>query len=274
MNTITPPGMDRATEDKHRALWGLGDYGVIAGVVEPLGERLVRAAGVGAHDRVLDVAAGTGNAAIAAARTGAAVVATDLVPALLEQGRHRAATVGVDLGWQVANAEELPFGDGEFDIVLSCIGAMFAPHHQRTADELLRVCRPGGTVAMLNWTPEGFVGRLFATMRPFVPAPPAGASPPPRWGAEEHVRALLGDRAADIAVRREVLHVDCFADGVTFRDCFKTYYGPTIAAYRAIGTDPARVDALDCALAELGQRALDSTGGMDWEYLVVRARRR
>jgi len=272
MGTDCDTTLDRELENKHRTLWGLGDYGVVAEVVASLGPALVAAAGIGRGMRVLDVAAGTGNAAIAAARTGADVVASDLVPALLAQGQRKAAAAGVGLTWQAANAEALPFGAGDFDAVLSCIGVMFAPHHQTAAAELTRVCRPGGTIAVLSWTPDGFIGRMFATMKPYVPAPPPGASPPPLWGNEDHVATLFGDRVTDLAMTRRSLTVDRFADGATFRDYFKANYGPTIAAYRGIADQPDRVAELDAALADLGDRALAGTATMEWEYLLVTAR--
>ncbi|TDB89056.1 class I SAM-dependent methyltransferase, partial [Actinomadura sp. 7K534] len=156
-----------AVKAGHRKMWALGDYPSLAAEVIPsLGEVLVRAAGVTSGDRVLDVAAGSGNAAVPAARTGAKVVASDLTPELLEAGRKQA---DADLEWRQADAEALPFADGEFDVVLSCVGVMFAPHHQAAADELVRVCRPGGRIALLNWTPEGFIGQMFATMKPYAP---------------------------------------------------------------------------------------------------------
>ena len=138
--------------------------------------------------RVLDVAAGTGTSALPAARRGAEVTATDLTPELLDVGRAAAAAEGLELTWQTADAEALPYADAEFDVVLSAIGVMFAPHHQQAADELVRVCRPGGTIGVLSWTPEGFIGQLFATMKPYAPPPPPGASPAPLWGRADHVR--------------------------------------------------------------------------------------
>jgi 2-polyprenyl-3-methyl-5-hydroxy-6-metoxy-1,4-benzoquinol methylase len=266
-NTIV---QDSALEARHRALWALGDYRVIADeVVAPLGPVLVAATGVGPGARVLDVAAGTGNAALSAAGAGAEVIASDLCPELVEQGRRIAAERGIAIDWRVANAEALPFGDNEFDAVLSCIGVMFAPHHQQAADELVRVCAPGGTVGVLSWTPEGFIGQLFATMKPYAPAPPPGVSSPPLWGSEDYVRALLGDRVTDVVTERRGLPVDRFADGAAFRDYFKANYGPTIAAYRGIAEDPQRVAALDADIARLGDEALGGTPTMEWEYLVL-----
>lgn len=270
-----PVTIDRELETKHRALWALGDYArVAAELVAPLGPVLVQASRIGAGDRVLDVASGDGNAAIPAARSGADVIASDLCPQLLERGREHARAGSVNLQWCEANAEALPFDDGEFDAVISCIGVMFAPHHQRAADEMVRVCRPGGTIAVISWTPEGFVGELFATMKPYVPAPPSGVQPAPLWGSPEHVRALLGERVADLVMQRLNLRVDRFASGAAFRDFFKAHYGPTIAAYRGIQHEPDRVAALDAELAGLGDRYLAGSSVMDWEYLLVTARNR
>jgi ubiquinone/menaquinone biosynthesis C-methylase UbiE len=275
MSTETATTVDRELESKHRALWALGDYTTIAAeLVAPLGRELVAASGIRSGDRVLDVAAGTGNAALAAAMTGARVVASDLTPELLSHGRELAQQRGLDLEWREANAEALPFADDDFDAVLSCIGVMFAPHHQRAADDLVRVCRPGGTIAVLSWTPEGFIGQLFATMKPYVAAPPPGVSSPPLWGSEGHVRALLGERVREVVTTRATLTVDRFADGATFRDYFKAFYGPTISAYRAIADDADRVAALDADLAALGDRQLAGGAVMGWEYLLVTARKR
>ena len=187
-------------------------------------------------------------------------------------GRVAATTEGLQLTWQTADAEALPFDDAAFDAVLSCIGVMFAPHHQLAADELVRVCRPGGTIGVLSWTPEGFIGQLFATMKPYAPPPPPGASPAPLWGRADHVRDLLGHRVSDLVARQQTLRVDRFTTGAEFRDFFKTNYGPTISVYRFIADDPAKVEALDADLAALGDRFLRD-GVMDWEYLLVTARR-
>ena len=229
---------------------------------------------------ILDLAAGTGTSAIPAVRRGAEVIATDLTPELLDVGRAAAAAEGLDpstgsghrLTWQTADAEALPYVDAEFDVVLSSIGVMFAPHHQQAADELVRVCRPGGTVGVLSWTPDGFIGQMFATMKPYAPPPPPGASPAPLWGRADHVRSLFGDRVTDLVAHQQTLHVDRFTDGVEFREFMKTNYGPTIAVYRFIADDPAKVAALDADLAGLGDRYL-SDHTMQWEYLLVTARR-
>jgi SAM-dependent methyltransferase len=259
---------------KHRAMWASGDYAKLAaGLVTPLGPVLVQATGIARGDRVLDVAAGTGNAAIPAALTGASVVASDLCPELLVDGRTLAAESGAELEWREANAHELPFGDNEFDVVMSCIGVMFAPFHQLAADELVRVCKPGGRIGLISWTPEGHIGQLWAAMKPYAPAPPAGAQPPPLWGQEDHVRALLGDRVTDVVTERRMLTVEQFADGAEFRDYFKALYGPTIAVYRNIGDDPDRVAALDADIAQVGDSVLSASSTMEWEYLLLTARK-
>jgi SAM-dependent methyltransferase len=264
---------DQALKAKHRAMWAMGDYPAVATeVIGELGPRLVAAAGIGPGDRVLDVGAGSGNAAIPAALAGAEVVASDLTPDLLETGRQAAEKVGATLRWEVGDAEHLPYPDGGFDVVTSCVGVMFAPHHQESADELVRVLRPGGRLALLSWTPAGFIGQMFATMKPFAPAPPPGAQPPPLWGDEAHVRELLGDRVTDVVAETHTVAVPLFPDGATFRDFFKRTYGPTIAVYRSLADDPARTAELDDALAAHGDRYVGS-GPMEWEYLLLTARR-
>ncbi|UYP20808.1 class I SAM-dependent methyltransferase [Rhodococcus sp. Z13] len=278
-DTSTTPGLwatdaDRALKAKHRIMWALGDYPAVATeVIATLGPTLVDATGIAAGDRVLDVAAGSGNAAIPAALAGADVLATDLTPELFDAGRRAAAAAGATLTWQEADAEALPFDDASFDAVLSCVGVMFAPHHRLAADELLRVTRPGGRIGLLNWTPGGFIGQMFATMKPYAPPPPPGAQPPPLWGDETHVRDLLGHAVTDLEVRTDNLRVERFASAEDFLDFFKSTYGPTIVVYRNIADDPDRVAALDRALLELALRHDIGGGAMNWEYLLVTARR-
>ncbi len=267
---------DRALKAKHRAMWALGDYHAVSvDVVGELGPALVEAAGIGTEDRVLDVAAGSGNASLPAARTGARVVASDLTPELVETGRQRSAAEGLEIDWTTADAEHLPYGDAAFDAVLSCVGVMFAPHHQESADELLRVCRLGGTIALIAWTPEGFIGEMFKVMKPYAAPPPPGAQPPPLWGQEQHVRELFGSGVTDVVARRQKLRVEAFETPEAFRDYFKANYGPTIAAYRNIADDPDRTAALDRALADLAERydSGDNHTVLEWEYLLLTARR-
>jgi SAM-dependent methyltransferase len=211
-------------------MWASGDYpGMVETFLLPLGPRLVEACGIGPGMSVLDVAAGTGNASIPAAKTGAQVTASDLTPELLQAGRAHAEAEGLTLDWVEADAEHLPFADESFDVVMSSIGAMFAPYHQEVADELARVCRPGGTIAMLNWTPEGMIGSLFRTMGPFAPTPPPGAQSPPLWGGEDHLRELFGERVAWSTLERDVLEITAFEHPRDYGEHFKARYGPTIA---------------------------------------------
>jgi ubiquinone/menaquinone biosynthesis C-methylase UbiE len=269
---------DQQLKARHRKMWALGDYpAMVTDFLTPLGGRLVEAAGIRPGQRVLDVASGTGNAAIPAAERGADVVASDLTPELFDAGRAAASARGVELEWQEADAEALPFEDASFDVVMSSIGAMFAPRHEAVAGELVRVCKPGGTIAMLNWTPEGMIGDVFRTMGPYMPAPPPGATPPPMWGSEEHVRELFGDRVGDLHMGRDILENTMFETPVEFRDYFKSHYGPTIVAYRNIADDPEKVAALDQAFAELSERRNAAADGeparFEMEYLTVVARR-
>ncbi|MDQ2874002.1 MAG: class I SAM-dependent methyltransferase [Actinomycetota bacterium] len=266
---------DRALKARHRTMWALGDYATLAERVIPdLGQVLTEACGVRPGDRVLDIAAGSGNAAIPAALAGASVVASDLTPELLAAGQRQAERRGAELEWRQADAEALPFADGEFDVVMSCLGIMFAPHHQAAARELVRVCRPGATIGLLSWTPEGFIGQMLGAMKPYAAPPPPGAQPPPLWGREDHVRSLLGDRVTGMTAHRRTVRVDQFASPEDFRDYFKACYGPTIAAYRGIADDPQRTAALDHDLADLARRHDHGiqTTVMDWEYLLLTAR--
>jgi SAM-dependent methyltransferase len=239
---------DSDLKARHRAMWASGDYpSMVETFLLPLGPRLVEACGVEAGMKVLDVAAGTGNASIPAAERGAKVTASDLTPELLDAGRSKAEAMGLELEWTPADAESLPFEDGSFDVVMSSIGAMFAPHHQDVADELVRVCRPGGTIGMLNWTPEGMIGALFRTMGPFAPPPPPGAQPPPLWGGEDHMRELFGDRVDWRTLERDVLEITAFEHPRDYGVHFKDRYGPTIAA-RANAAKDGREGELDEAL--------------------------
>jgi SAM-dependent methyltransferase len=242
----------------------------------PLGPRLVAASGIHAGQRVLDVAAGTGNASLPAALAGAAVTASDLTPELLEAGRVRAEAAGLELDWVEADAEHLPFEDGSFDVVISAIGVMFAPHHQVAADELVRVCRPGGTIGLLSWTPQGMIGDLFRAMGKFNPPPPAGVQPPPLWGGEEHVQGLLGDSVDFTSMTRDVLEVTAFSTADAFADHFASSYGPTIVTQGNARRDEREVEFENALAAVTRARDLgdDGRARFELEYLLAVGTRR
>jgi ubiquinone/menaquinone biosynthesis C-methylase UbiE len=242
----------------------------------PLGPTLVEACGIKEGQRVLDVAAGTGNASIPAATTGAAVTASDLTPELFDAGRARAKAEGVELEWVEADAENLPFEDESYDVVMSSIGAMFAPRHQDVADELVRVTKPGGTIGFLAWTPEGMIGALFRTMGPFAPPPPPGAQPPPLWGSEDHVRELFGDRVDFGTFERKVLDITAFEQAQEYGEHFKSYYGPTIAAInnaRKNGQEEELNKAIEQFCDEWNRGAPDKAR-FEQEYLVAVGKRK
>ncbi|MCW2713695.1 MAG: Methyltransferase type 11 [Frankiales bacterium] len=268
---------DAELKTKHKAMWGKGDYPLMVETfLLPVGQRLVDAAGIGPGARVLDVAAGTGNASIPAAQRGARVTASDLTPSLLEAGARRPEAAGLDLEWVEADAEHLPFDDESYDVVMSAIGVMFAPHHQEAADELVRVCRPGGTVALLSWTPEGMLGDLFRTMKPFAAPPPPGAQPPPLWGSEDHLAALFGNRVEFSVLERHVLEITAFEQARDYGEHFKAYYGPTIAV-RANAVQDGREAEFDRALDRFCETWDEGTAGaarFEKEYLVAVGTRR
>ena len=267
-----PSSPDSELKARHRAMWASGDYpSMVETFLLPLGPRLVEASGIGPGARVLDVAAGTGNASIPAAQRGASVTASDLTPELFEAGRRRAQAAGVELEWAEADAEHLPFGDASYDVVMSSIGAMFAPHHQQVADEIVRVCAPGGTVGLLCWTPEGQIGALFRAMGPFAPPPPPGAQPPPLWGSEEHVRELFGDRVELHTLERQPLEVTAFAHPHEFAEHFKARYGPTIVAQgnaRRNGREAEFEETLD-RFCDEWNRGSDTSARFEMEYLIA-----
>ncbi|MGV7699225.1 class I SAM-dependent methyltransferase [Mycobacterium kansasii] len=268
MTIDTPISEDATLAATHRAMWALGDYALMAEqVMAPLGPILVAAAGIGPGVRVLDVAAGSGNISLPAAKAGATVVSTDLTPELLQRSQARAAELGLTLEYQEANAQALPFAEGEFDAVISAIGIMFAPDHQCSADELVRVCKPGGTIGVISWTPEGFFGRMLAAIRPYRPSLSAALPPSALWGRENYFRGLLGDRVTDVKTRRKPLKVTRFSTAQDVHDYFKTHYGPTIEAYANIGDNAVLAAELDAQLVELAAEYL-TDGVMDWEVLI------
>ena len=263
---------DTDLKARHRAMWAAGDYpAMVETFLSPLGPRLVEACGIDSGMRVLDVAAGTGNAAIPAAKAGAEVTASDLTPELFDAGRRRAESEGVELEWVEADAENLPFEDASFDAVISSIGVMFAPRHQAAADELVRVCRRGGTVGLLSWTPESMIGALFRAMGPFAPPPPPGAQPPPLWGSEDHLQALTADRVDWQRLERDVLEVTAFERPRDYGEHFKAHYGPTITT-RANAERNGRADEFDETLdrfCDEWNRGTDDRARFEMEYLLA-----
>ncbi|SPM37191.1 methyltransferase [Mycobacterium rhizamassiliense] len=265
---------DHKVAAAHRAMWALGDYALMAEeVMAPLGPILVSATGIGPDDMVLDVAAGSGNISLPAARAGATVVSSDLTPQLLQRSHERAVAEGLKLHYREANAHALPFGDGEFDAVVSAIGVQFAPDHQRAASELVRVCRPGGRIGLISWTREGFFGRTLAAIRPYRPSLSPSVPPAALWGREGYVTGLLGNQVDHVTTERRLLEVRRFDSAETVRDYFKNHYGPTIEAYTNIGHNRVLTAELDAQLLELAQEYW-ADGVMGWEYLLLTAEKR
>ena len=270
------PETGQALKAAHRAMWAMGDYDRFArATVWELGPVLVEACGVTRGQRVLDVAAGTGNIAIRAAKTGALVVASDLTPEHFDAGRRGAAAEGVELEWVEADAEALPFDDDAFDVVTSCFGAMFAPDQQAVADELVRVCRPGGTIGMMNFTPEGIGGEFFGVLAPFAPPPPSGA-PPLLWGDEGHVRRLFGDSVTFSALTRHTYSERAPNPHVYHRLCTDAF-GPIVAIRASLRDTPERQAELDAALLDSVIRwnrgRTEGPVEIQYEYLLVVARK-
>jgi ubiquinone/menaquinone biosynthesis C-methylase UbiE len=275
--TDTALDADRQIKAAARHVWALGDYDRFAkATVWELGAVLVEGCRISAGQRVLDVAAGTGNTAIRAAQAGAKVVASDLTPENFEAGRREAEAQAVELDWVEADAEALPFGDGEFDVVTSSVGAIFAPHHQAVADELVRVCRPGGTIGMINFTPEGLISDFFGALAPYGPPPPPGALPPPLWGSEEHARELFGDRLDSLEMTRSA-YVERADSPRAYCELFKQTFGPVIAIYESLANEPDRLAALDRDFLDFATRANRAAPGgpaeYHYEYLLLVARK-
>jgi SAM-dependent methyltransferase len=248
-----------AIKQRQQATWASGDFAIVGTTLQIVGEMLAEAADIRAGERVLDVAAGNGNATLAAARRFAHVVSTDYVPHLLDKGAARAKAEGLQIEFQVADAEDLPFADASFDAVLSTFGAMFTPQHHRAAHEMLRVVRSGGRIGMANWTPEGFIGRLFRVIGGFVP-PPAGAQSPALWGTEPHVVQLFGPQAADIRCERRMFNFR-YRSAAHWIEVFRNYYGPTLKAYAALdgGQQERLTEAITALLEQMnvdGSRSL------------------
>jgi SAM-dependent methyltransferase len=248
-------------------MWALGDYHAFATTsLWGFGPLLVEVCGIGPGQRVLDVAAGTGNVAIRAAEAGADVVASDLTPANFDAGRREASAHGVQLEWVEADAEALPFGDGEFDVVTSAVGAIFAPHHRTVADELLRVCRPGGTIGLIAIVPSGAVLELFEIVARYEQAPMIAPESPLQWGDEQHVRELFGDRVTWRLLERRSFEPNPLGDV----GLLKAHHPMLAALHRDLAGRPDRAAALDHDLAEMARRRR----GEGQELLVIAARKR
>ncbi len=266
------PDFDALKARQHGA-WSSGDYAVIGATLQIVGEELCEALDLRAGQRVLDVAAGNGNATLAAARRWCNVVSSDYVGALLERGRTRASADGLSVEFREADAEALPFDEASFDAVLSTFGVMFTPNQDRAAAELIRVCRHGGKIGLANWTPEGFIGQLFKTIGKHVP-PPAGARSPALWGTEARIKEMFGASASHIRAERQNFTFR-YRSPEHFVELFRTYYGPMLKAFAALdatGQEALKRDIV--ALIKSRNRSGDSTRVVPGEYLEIVITRR
>jgi ubiquinone/menaquinone biosynthesis C-methylase UbiE len=265
MNAVTDLA---AVKGRQQLAWSSGDYAVVGTTLQIVGESLAEACDVRTDERVLDVAAGNGNATLAAARRGCKVTSTDYVPTLLERGAERARAERLDVTFELADAEALPYPDGAFDVVLSTFGVMFAPDHARSAAELARVCRHGGRIGLANWTPGGFIGQVFRILGQHVPPPP-GVQPPARWGTEEHLRALFRGDAASISAVPKTFNFR-YRSAAHFIDVFRTWYGPVHKAFAALQAEAASALERDLtALLDRSNRAGSGSMVVPSEYLEV-----
>ena len=262
-----------ALKTRQQAAWASGDYAIIGTTLQIVGEQLAEACDLRWDERVLDVAAGNGNATLAAARRGCKVTSTDYVPGLLERGAERAHAERLDVKFQVADAEALPFGDASFDAVLSTFGVMFSPDHPKAASEMARVCRPGGRIGLANWTPAGLVGQMFKVLGRHLP-PAAGIQSPSLWGTEEHLRKIFGERAAKVVVTPRMFNFR-YRSAPHFIEVFRTWYGPVHKAFAALPDEKALAlerDLLDL-LNGMNQAGKDSLV-IPGEYLEIVVTRR
>ena len=262
-----PPDL-AALKTRQQAAWSSGDYAIVGSTLQIVGEELCEALDLRAGSKVLDVAAGNGMASLAAARRWCDVTSTDYVPALLERGRARAEADGMEIEFREADAENLPFGDNNFDVVLSTFGVMFTPNQDRAAAELLRVCRPKGRIGLANWTPEGFIGQVFKTLGKYLP-PPAGAKSPALWGTRARLSEMFDAGAASIKAESRLFNFR-YRSPEHFLDVFKTFYGPVLKAFAAL--EPAMREELNNDLNALivrMNRATDGTMVVPSEYLEV-----
>lgn len=252
---------------RQQAAWSSGDYAIVGTTLQIVGETLCEAVDLRSNQRILDVAAGNGNATLAAARRFAEVVSTDYVGTLLDHGRERAAADRLPITFQQADAENLPFADASFDVVLSTFGVMFTPNHELAAKEMLRVCRPGGKIGMANWTPDSFIGQLFKTVGKYVPPAP-GVKSPALWGSKPHLQALFGPSSQITTQHRHF--VFRYKSPAHWVEIFKTYYGPVLKAFAAVNTDSRQSLEGDLfALLDAFNTAKDGTLVAPGEYLEV-----
>jgi ubiquinone/menaquinone biosynthesis C-methylase UbiE len=255
-----------ALKTRQHGAWSSGDYAIVGTTLQIVGEELCEALDIRAGQRVLDVAAGNGNATLAAARRWCQVVSTDYVPSLLERGRARATADGLSVEFKEADAEALPFGDAMFDAVVSTFGVMFTPNQDRAASELLRVCKSGGKIGLANWTPEGFIGQLFKTLGKYLP-PPAGVRSPALWGTEARLEEMFGAQARDIEITRQHFTFR-YRSAEHFVDIFRSYYGPVLKAFAALdGTQQDSLERDILALIATMNRSGDATMVVPSEYL-------
>lgn len=269
---------DREFKAGVRRMWAMGDYATFSRtLIWEIGPIVVEAAGVRPGLRVLDVAAGTGNVAIRAAEAGGDVVASDLTPEHFAKGREIAREHGVELAWVEADAESLPFADAEFDIVTSAFGAIFAPRHQRVADEMVRVCKPGGRIAMANFTADGLLAEFLAPFLPYLPPPRAGDLPPPLWGNEEHVRELFGGRLRELSMPRRS-YVERADSPEAYCELLKRTFGPVTAIYAGLASQPDRIAELDRAFLRFAESCNSGAPGgpaeYRYDYLLVTGNKR
>ncbi len=261
-----------ALKTRQQVAWGTGDYAVVGTTLQIVGELLAEACDLKTDERVLDVAAGNGNATLAAARRGCVVTSTDYVSSLLERGAERAHAERLDVTFETADVEALPFGDASFDAVVSTFGVMFAPDHARAAGEMARVCRPGGRIGLANWTPNSLIGRMFKVLGRYV-APPAGVQPPSLWGTEDHARALFSEQLAQVTAVPRVFNFR-YRSAAHFVDVFRAWYGPVNKAFAA--QSPEQADALAGELVDLLESLNRAPGSLvvPSEYLEIVVTRR
>lgn len=271
----SPPPRDAGVPDfaaikqRQQATWASGDFAIIGVTLQMVGESLAEAVDTCAGEKVIDIAAGNGNATLAAARRFAYVTSTDYVPALLEKGRVRAAAEGLAVDFREADAEALPFPDACFDVALSTFGIMFAPDHARAAAEMMRVVRGGGRIGMANWTPDGLVGQLFKIVGKHLPPPPAGMKSPALWGTEDYLRQLFGAEAGEMRIERKMFNFR-YASAAHMITVFRDYYGPVHKAFAALSADAAQAMEQDfAALLAQTNRAGANTLVAPAEYLEI-----